>query len=83
MSWNDGRVGRIPGKHDLGADGKGAGPVFVDMRLQGEPATIGQADTDLRDVTDDIETVETVFKDGVGYDSAKLIDAVKSMVGQR
>jgi len=31
----------------------------------------------------DIENVETVFKDGVGYDSAKLIDSVKGMVGIR
>jgi imidazolonepropionase-like amidohydrolase len=31
----------------------------------------------------DIRKVTTVFKDGVGYDSQKLIDAVKSMVGQR
>src|SRR5713101_2202778 len=31
----------------------------------------------------DIEKVETVFKDGVGYDSAKLIDACKGTVGLR
>jgi imidazolonepropionase-like amidohydrolase len=31
----------------------------------------------------DIENVELVFKDGVGYDSAKLIDSVKGMVGLR
>jgi imidazolonepropionase-like amidohydrolase len=29
----------------------------------------------------DIEKVETVFKDGVGYDSAKLIDSVRGLVG--
>lgn len=29
----------------------------------------------------DIEKVETVFKDGVGYDSAKLIKSVKGRVG--
>jgi imidazolonepropionase-like amidohydrolase len=29
----------------------------------------------------DIENVDTVFKDGVGYDSAKLIDSVKGQVG--
>ena len=29
----------------------------------------------------DIENVETVFKNGVGYDSAKLIDSVKGQVG--
>jgi imidazolonepropionase-like amidohydrolase len=31
----------------------------------------------------DIEKVELVFKDGVGYDSAKLIDSVKGLVGLR
>ena len=30
---------------------------------------------------DDIENVETVFKDGVGYDSGKLIDSVRGQVG--
>jgi hypothetical protein len=29
----------------------------------------------------DIENVETVFKNGAGYDSAKLIDSVKGQVG--
>jgi imidazolonepropionase-like amidohydrolase len=32
---------------------------------------------------EDIENVEIVFKDGVGYDSAKLIEAVKGLVGSR
>ncbi len=31
----------------------------------------------------DIEKVETVFKDGVGYDSQKLIDSVRGTVGVR
>lgn len=31
----------------------------------------------------DIEKVETVFKDGVGYDSAKLIESVRALVGLR
>jgi imidazolonepropionase-like amidohydrolase len=30
----------------------------------------------------DIEKVETVFKDGVGYDTAKLLDSVKGRYGQ-
>jgi N-acetylglucosamine-6-phosphate deacetylase len=30
-----------------------------------------------------IENVEIVFKDGVGYDSAKLIESVRGMVGSR
>jgi imidazolonepropionase-like amidohydrolase len=32
---------------------------------------------------EDVENVETVFKDGIGYDSAKLIDAVRGTVGSR
>jgi imidazolonepropionase-like amidohydrolase len=32
---------------------------------------------------EDIENVETVFKDGIGYDSAKLIESVRGMVGMR
>lgn len=31
----------------------------------------------------DIEKVETVFKDGIGYDSAKLIESAKGLVGLR
>jgi imidazolonepropionase-like amidohydrolase len=32
---------------------------------------------------EEIENVETVFKDGVGYDSAKLIESVRGVVGSR
>jgi len=32
---------------------------------------------------EDIENVETVFKDGVGYDSTKLIESVRGVVGSR
>ncbi len=32
---------------------------------------------------EDIENVETVFKDGIGYDSAKLIESVRGSVGDR
>jgi len=32
---------------------------------------------------EDIENVETVFKDGIGYDSAKLIESVHGVVGSR
>jgi len=31
----------------------------------------------------DIEQVELVFKDGVGYDSRKLIESVRGQVGIR
>ena len=32
---------------------------------------------------EDIENVETVFKDGIGYDSAKLMQSVQGVVGER
>jgi imidazolonepropionase-like amidohydrolase len=32
---------------------------------------------------DDIENVETVFKNGIGYDSARLIDSVRGIAGSR
>ncbi len=32
---------------------------------------------------EDVENVETVFKSGVGYDSAKLIESVRGQVGIR
>jgi imidazolonepropionase-like amidohydrolase len=32
---------------------------------------------------EDIENVDTVFKDGVGYDPAKLIESVRGVVGSR
>jgi hypothetical protein len=32
---------------------------------------------------EDIENVETVFKDGIGYDSGKLIESVRDVVGSR
>jgi imidazolonepropionase-like amidohydrolase len=32
---------------------------------------------------EDIENLETVFKDGIGYDSAKLIESVRGVVGSR
>jgi imidazolonepropionase-like amidohydrolase len=32
---------------------------------------------------DDIENVETIFKNGVGYDSTKLLDSVRGIAGRR
>jgi hypothetical protein len=32
---------------------------------------------------DDIENVEVVFKDGVGWDTKKLVESVKGTVGTR
>ena len=40
--------------------------------LRGDPSTR----------IEDIEKVEWVFKDGIGYDPAKLIDSVRGQVGQ-
>ena len=63
-------------------------------RFLGEESRIGtvaagkQADLILihgdptKDIAD-IEKVEIVFKDGIGYDSAKLIDSVRGLVGLR
>jgi imidazolonepropionase-like amidohydrolase len=50
------------------AAGKNADLVLI----KGDPATR----------ISDIENVEMVFKDGVGYDSRKLIDSVKGRYGQ-
>ncbi len=70
------RIGTLNGARFLGladrigsiAPGKDADLVVV----RGNPAA------DIHDV----EKVETVFKDGVGYDSAKLLDSVEGRYGQ-
>ncbi len=60
--------------NELGRTGTLAAGKQADMVLiKGNPT---------RDITD-IEKVETVFKDGIGYDSAKLIEAVRGSVGIR
>jgi len=51
------------------APGKNADLVVI----KGDPST----------KIEDIENVETVFKDGIGYDSAKLIESVRGQVGSR
>jgi imidazolonepropionase-like amidohydrolase len=43
------------------------------MIVKGDPSTHIQ----------DIENVDIVFKDGIGYDSQKLIESVKGQVGTR
>ncbi len=62
---------RYLGRHDVGtlAPGKRADLVLV----KGDPS---------RDIAD-VENVETVFKDGVGYDSRKLVESVRGQVGLR
>ena len=59
------------GRDDIGTVGAGKRADLV--VIDGNPA---------RDIHD-IEKVELVFKDGVGYDSKKLIDAVRGNVGLR
>ena len=49
----------------------------------GKQADLVLIDGDPSKKIEDIEKVETVFKDGVGYDSAKLIDSVSGVVGSR
>jgi len=70
------QIGTLNGARYLGRDdhigsvavGKNADLVVV----QGDPATR----------IADIENVEVVFKDGVGFDSAKLLASVKARYGQ-
>ena len=71
------RIATANGARALGLDtdvgtltaGKRADLVVV----RGDPATR----------IDDVEQVETVFKDGVGYDSTRLVESVKGTVGRR
>ncbi|HKW62643.1 MAG TPA: amidohydrolase family protein [Candidatus Acidoferrum sp.] len=49
----------------------------------GKQADLVVLDGDPSGSIKDIEKVETVFKDGVGYDSAKLIESVRGLVGLR
>jgi imidazolonepropionase-like amidohydrolase len=70
------RIGTLNGAIYLGlADRIGsieAGKNADLIVIRGNPAT------DIKDV----EKVETVFKDGVGYDSAKLLNSVKGKFGR-
>ena len=49
----------------------------------GKQADLVVIDGDPSKKIEDIEKVETVFKDGIGYDSAKLIESVHGVVGSR
>jgi len=49
----------------------------------GKQADLVVIDGDPSTKINDIEKVETVFKDGVGFDSAKLIESVRGLVGLR
>jgi imidazolonepropionase-like amidohydrolase len=69
MSLNGARVLGVSDKIGSIAAGKQADLVVIRADLPRSP--------------DDIKNVTIVFKDGVGYDSLKLIDSVKGMVGLR
>ena len=70
------RIGTLNGATFEGLQGRigsiAAGKDADLVVIRGNPAT------DIHDV----EKVETVFKDGVGYDSAKLLDSVKGRYGE-
>jgi hypothetical protein len=65
------------GAEFLGLSGK------IGTLAQGKSADIMVIHGDPAAHITDIERVEIVFKDGVGYDSLKLIDSVKGIVGLR
>ena len=50
---------------------------------RGKNADLGVIKGNPAEKLDDIENVETVFKDGVGYDSAKLFESARGLVGIR
>jgi len=49
----------------------------------GKQADVVVIKGDLSQNISEVENVEIVFKDGIGYDSAKLINSVRGMVGSR
>ncbi|HEX8835600.1 MAG TPA: amidohydrolase family protein [Candidatus Acidoferrum sp.] len=58
-------------------------PDKIGTLAAGKQADLVVIDGDPGGSIKDIEKVETVFKDGVGYDSAKLIESVRGLVGMR
>lgn len=71
------QIATMNGAQFLGEAGKigslAAGKQADIVLVKGDPST----------KIEDIENVELVFKDGVGWDSKKLIDSVKGQVGTR
>lgn len=71
------RIATYNGAHYLGDDEK------VGTIAPGKQADLVVIKGDPSRKIEDIENVEIVFKDGIGYDSAKLIESVRGMVGSR
>jgi len=61
----------------LGEDGT------IGTVTQGKAADLVVLNGNLAQKIEDIEKVETVFKDGIGYDPAKLIQSVQGLMGLR
>jgi Amidohydrolase family len=71
------KIATLNGAHFLGeAD-------HIGSLAAGKQADIVLVKGDPSSRIEDIENVELVFKDGVGWDSKKLIDSVKGQVGTR
>jgi imidazolonepropionase-like amidohydrolase len=70
-------IATFNGAQYLGEEGK-IGTIAV-----GKQADLVVIKGDPSKKIEDIENVETVFKDGIGYDSAKLIESVRGVVGSR
>jgi imidazolonepropionase-like amidohydrolase len=70
-------VATFNGAQFLGEDGK------IGTIAPGKQADLVVIKGDPSKQIEDIENVETVFKDGIGYDSAKLIESVRGVVGSR
>ena len=58
-------------------------PGIIGPLVRGRQADLVVIHGDPSSKITDIENVEIVFKDGVGYDSAKLIESVRGQVGLR
>jgi imidazolonepropionase-like amidohydrolase len=71
------RIATYNGAQYLGDDGR------VGTIAPGKQADLVVVKGDPSQKIQDIENVEIVFKDGVGYDSAKLIESVRGVVGSR
>ena len=75
---------RCPLRLYAGEDGREVNaPLAAKARQSGRDCELVVVKGDPSQKIEDIENVEIVFKDGVGYDSAKLIESVRGMVGSR